>query len=244
MSNLHAILAHAILGSFSGWIAARAAKHFREGMGVGLIEPLRLILPNKKIWKNLRSNLADIKPSAETILTILLGAALFSVIGAVFPEPQRNWNLLFTALALIIAAVDRRQSFIPDTIVFMLIAAGFLRALYIYPSPLLFDAAAGLVAAYLIAALVQSLFDLKRQGAFFWGDLKLALALGVWLGFPNIAAAVFIASILGLVYGIAAYGIEGRKNPFPFAPFMTAGALFTMIFADDIETMILVNPYL
>ncbi len=68
------------------------------------------------------------------------------------------------------------------------------------------------------------------------GDVKLALALGVFLGWPDIILAIVFAFIIGSVYGLAAIalGRERMKSAVPFGPFLALGAMILVLFGNDI----------
>jgi leader peptidase (prepilin peptidase)/N-methyltransferase len=70
-----------------------------------------------------------------------------------------------------------------------------------------------------------------------WGDVKLAGLLGGVLAYLSWSALViggFGAFVLGAVVGVAAMSVgrAGRKTALPFGPFMIAGALLAIFFAD------------
>ncbi|MEU7551161.1 A24 family peptidase [Streptomyces sp. NPDC044571] len=80
-----------------------------------------------------------------------------------------------------------------------------------------------LAAAYLV------LFLINPAGMGF-GDVKLALALGVtlgWYGWGVWAAGAFLGFLYGALYGLGLVlkGPGGAKKGFAFGPFMAAGAL-------------------
>jgi leader peptidase (prepilin peptidase) / N-methyltransferase len=91
--------------------------------------------------------------------------------------------------------------------------------------------------------LVSSLGGMLSAGAFLlvlgllWkggmggGDIKLTALLGLVLGW-YVFLAVFIASLLGAVTGLAqiSSGARGRKDRIPFGPFLAAGAALTLFF--------------
>jgi len=80
-------------------------------------------------------------------------------------------------------------------------------------------------AAALTFFLLPALLSKKGMGM---GDVKLAGVLGLYLG-ADVAPALFIALILGVVVGVAIIGkagvTAGRKVKVPFGPFMAAGAV-------------------
>jgi prepilin signal peptidase PulO-like enzyme (type II secretory pathway) len=69
-----------------------------------------------------------------------------------------------------------------------------------------------------------------------FGDVKLAVLLGLILGFPNILAALFSAFFIGSVVSIflMAKKIKGMKSEVPFAPFLIAGTFIAMFWGDKI----------
>jgi leader peptidase (prepilin peptidase)/N-methyltransferase len=73
------------------------------------------------------------------------------------------------------------------------------------------------------------------------GDVKLALLLGLflgWLGLGHVALGLFLGFLLGAVGGILliALGIKTRKDPVPFAPFLAAGAVIAVLAGDASST--------
>jgi leader peptidase (prepilin peptidase)/N-methyltransferase len=72
-----------------------------------------------------------------------------------------------------------------------------------------------------------------------WGDVKLAGLLGgvlAYLSWSTLLIGAFGAFVLGAVVGVAAMagGCAGRKTAIPFGPFMIAGALLAIFFADPL----------
>ncbi|WP_162143472.1 prepilin peptidase [Alicyclobacillus herbarius] len=73
-------------------------------------------------------------------------------------------------------------------------------------------------------------------GGIGWGDVKLALSVGVMLGPKQGALALWIAFATASVVGVILrlLGAIGPRQPFPFAPFMLAGCGFCCLFASDL----------
>ena len=102
----------------------------------------------------------------------------------------------------------------------------------------LIGAAAGTIA--FLAIYYGSILIIKREGLGF-GDVKLAAAAGLLLGWQKFLLAMLIASVFGSIVLLALRSIrkdeQGRE--YPFAPFMVAGMLFSLFFGDH-----LINWYL
>jgi len=94
---------------------------------------------------------------------------------------------------------------------------------------------------HLLGALIAFLFFLfvylvTRGRAMGLGDVKLALALGLVLGWPDIGLTIMLAFILG---GIAGLFLLLRhkttmKGRLPFGPFLVIGSLLTVLFGERI----------
>lgn len=232
-------------GAAVGVIARLAANGWREGMGIGLFEPIWLLFVQPPVDDSQEEkDRAPPWPPASLAAILLMAAsvAAFFALALFFPQDQRLWLMGFTALMLIASAVDQKHYFIPDPIVFLLLALGLARCfdfngllLLETDIVLLQEAVLGFLAAYGFSVLLQSLFDVLGRQAFFWGDLKYALALGVWMGFPAIIWMLLLASLLGL-----AYSLISRRGYFPFAPFLSVAA-FTLLFTRDAVSAFLTN---
>jgi leader peptidase (prepilin peptidase)/N-methyltransferase len=99
--------------------------------------------------------------------------------------------------------------------------------IYYGPKPLLF-AVLSLIVLFLLFVLSAALFGFDKIGA---GDVKLAGAMGLVLGFPFIVEALIIMGISVLAFCLI--GITSRRltrsSTFPFAPFMMLGMSVSLI---------------
>ena len=149
--------------------------------------------------------------------------------------------------------IDIRLRIIPDELNIILVFLGIGRVLLESPHlvafqgtfvpsyALLFGAGSNIWSNHLLGALVGfAMFFLlvlvtKGRGMGM-GDVKLALALGVFLGWPDIILAIVFAFIIGSVYGLAAIalGRERMKSAVPFGPFLALGAMILVLFGNDI----------
>lgn len=91
-------------------------------------------------------------------------------------------------------------------------------------------AAAIFILMYLIKLLGNALFKKESLGD---GDIKLMGIVGLSIGIMNSLVALFIASVVGLLFSC----IITKKNKegiIPFGPFLLIGALITLYFSDII----------
>lgn len=68
------------------------------------------------------------------------------------------------------------------------------------------------------------------------GDSKLAAMIGAWLGWEKLLLAILVASALGSLVGVLAIALQklGKKQEFPFGPFLAIGAAFSLFCGDAV----------
>ncbi|MFC9427525.1 prepilin peptidase [Streptomyces sp. NPDC056987] len=174
------------------------------------------------------------------VLGALGCAALAAATG---PRPELAVWLLLAPFALLLALVDRNVHRLPDqlTLPLALAAAVLLGLAALVPGgPGAGDGADGsrswttaLLGGVVLGACYFVLFLINPNGMGF-GDVKLALSLGVvlgWYGWPVLGVGAFAGFLLGALYGVGLMVLRraGRKSVIPFGPFMIAGALLGLL---------------
>lgn len=123
---------------------------------------------------------------------------------------------------LVLAAVDALAFRLPDILTLPLVVAGIAAAWFL-SEPEIWDhvigAVAGLAMFYAIAALYRATRGREGLGL---GDVKLAGAMGAWLGWQPLPFAVLVACAVGLVWvGLATMrrgrDALGERIPFGIA---------------------------
>lgn len=86
-------------------------------------------------------------------------------------------------------------------------------------------------------------------GLFFWllivitkgkgmggGDVKLAVLIGLFNGFPINIVAIVLAFVLGAIYSgiMMAFGKKGMKDAIPFGPFLILGSVLAFVFGSQL----------
>src|SRR3989339_71779 len=71
-----------------------------------------------------------------------------------------------------------------------------------------------------------------------FGDVKLAILLGLILGFPNILVGLFLSFFFGAIIGIMLMILEKKnsKSEIPFGPFLIFGTFLAMFWGEKIVT--------
>ncbi|PVC97942.1 A24 family peptidase [Streptomyces sp. CS147] len=161
------------------------------------------------------------------LVTVLVCVALAAATGA---RPELVGWLVMVPVAVLLAVVDRRVHRLPDVLTLPLAAAAVL---LLGGAALLPGHAgswtSGLLGGLALGGFYLLLFLINPNGMGF-GDVKLALALGValgWYGWTVLFLGGFAGFLFGAAYGLALVLLRraGRRTGIPFGPFMAAGAL-------------------
>ena len=91
----------------------------------------------------------------------------------------------------------------------------------------------GALLAFAVIGLIILITRGKGMGI---GDLKLAVALGVIFGWPDIILILGLSFIIGSIYGVYLLirKMKGLKDSVPFGPFLILGALSVFFFGHEI----------
>jgi len=138
----------------------------------------------------------------------------------------------FAAALLALALIDWDTTLLPDDIPLPLLWGGLLASLAGFTGVPLAHAVCGAVAGYLSLWAIYWLFKLTTgKEGMGYGDFKLFAALGAWFGWQALVPIILMASVIGVVVGLALKFSSGLREGgyVPFGPFL-AGAGFTAMF--------------
>ncbi|MFF8259199.1 prepilin peptidase [Streptomyces virginiae] len=161
---------------------------------------------------------------------VLTGGVCALIAAAVGARPEAAAYAALAPLLVLLALVDRAVHRLPDVLTLPLAAAAaaLLGLAALLPGSagswrLALLGGGALGAAYLLLHLIN-------PAGMGFGDVKLALSLGValgWYGWGVWATGAFLGLLYGSLYGLALLlrGSATREQGFAFGPFMAAGAL-------------------
>lgn len=234
------VLLGSIVGSFLNVVALRLyVKDFLQSRSVcpscGTSLPSYDLIPLVSyLLLGGRCRFCHVPISLRYPLVELVGGAMFGILAAVASSPLSFViSATIFSLLLLIALYDLAHLIVPDTLVYPLIALSFtLTALTGVPSALLGGPI--LAAPFFVIAL------LSRGRAMGWGDVKLALGIGWFLGWESSLIAflfsIWIGGIVGLVLILMRGPLLGRRlatitmrSEIPFAPFLVLGGFLAYV---------------
>ncbi len=144
-------------------------------------------------------------------------------------------------LLFAVSIVDIDTQLIPDSVLIVGVIIGLAFAFFgdaITLTDSLTGAAAMGGTFFLIAFIGEYVMKKEPMG---FGDVKLSLMIGLFIGWKMAFLAIFLSSIFASVIGLGAIGLGKMKfgKPFAFGPFIALGALVSGIWGN-----VLVDAYL
>jgi leader peptidase (prepilin peptidase) / N-methyltransferase len=137
---------------------------------------------------------------------------------------------IFSSLAAIFM-YDFKHFIIPDKILFPAIIISLVYDVIVFRS--FFDI---IWAIAIGAGFFLMIFLFSNGRAMGFGDVKLAVLMGLFLSFQQILVALFLAFFLGAIIGIILmlFQKKGFKSEIPFGPFLIMGTFIAMFWGDQI----------
>ena len=189
-----------------------------------LIPVLSWIVLNRKC-RNCNSKISAMYPIVEFITALLVVCTVFFLPATLI---LLAW-IFFAPISVALSVIDLKSFRLPNSLV---LAAAISALLFVFLDSLFkgswneFQTA---ITTGLLAVLFLWTVRLISRGGMGMGDVKLALPIGLLLGYLGWESAVlglFMAFLLGALAGIALIVFRGasRKTALPFGPFMLAGA--------------------
>lgn len=185
------------------------------------------------------------KSIPDSPLTELSMSLLFILSYAVWPQAFHSialfqfvlW-LIFLVAFVALALYDLRWFLLPDSLVFPLIG---LAGIWVVGSWALgaswHTVANSIFGAGILAGLFFGLHQVSKGKWIGFGDVKLAIVLGLLAGSAvKVCLLLFFASFLGVIISmpLVIAGKANRRSKLPFGPLLLAGMIFVQLFGTDI----------
>jgi leader peptidase (prepilin peptidase)/N-methyltransferase len=158
----------------------------------------------------------------------IAGALLFAVFAAHIPSfPLLALRSVFVLVLVQVIFFDFEHRLILDRVSYPAMALALVVSLFGHPWWMGLASGLGVGLLFLLLALLgQAIF---KQDALGFGDVKLALFMGLLLGWPYVVQAVFYGVLLA---GLASVGVIVRnrsiKGTIAYGPYLAAGALIVL----------------
>lgn len=164
------------------------------------------------------------------IVEIIMGVLFFLN----FQFPSTNYYLLITSYCIIVLVVysavyDAKTMYLPDWSTYTLI---FLSLFFVRDINHLYSAIGATLFLYLLTFI-----KIRGQEGMGMGDVLLAIFMGLFLGWPRIIVAFYVAFIVGAIWGILYLWIFKKKKKetmVPFGPFLLLGTLVAWWWGEEL----------
>ena len=143
-------------------------------------------------------------------------------------------NMIIVTMLVFSAVFDAKYMILPDFSIVILIIVEGLRLLVVG-----FDWSF-VISAMGASAFLGFLYLITKGKGMGLGDVKLALFMGLWLGWPKILVAFYIAFIVGAVVGVVLMAKKKlkRKSLIAFGPFLILGTIIASFWGNEIVLML------
>ena len=140
-------------------------------------------------------------------------------------------SIIFILCLLYHTYTDMKSMLLYDKVTLLLAAVGVVRAFFEHQ---LLEALYGAGAMLVIMLLLYFV----SRGGMGEGDVKLAPALGIWLGLEQGLLCLLLAFVSGGIVGalLLLHRRGGLKQAIPFGPFLCAGAVVAYFWGIEIVT--------
>ncbi|MCU1370172.1 MAG: prepilin peptidase [Ilumatobacteraceae bacterium] len=178
-------------------------------------------------------------------LVELGNAALWVLAGVRFGDTIEviPYALLFSVL-LALSVIDLELYILPNKITYPSILVSLVAIPVIAvttaddPGAVILGAVIGAIgfAGFLLVILLAWELLMRKEGMGM-GDVKLAVLLGLWLGYINPLLCLFAliaSSLVGLVVGVVILAVRRESRPFPFGPWLAFGSILVIMFSGQI----------
>ena len=160
-------------------------------------------------------------------LCVLNGAVwvLSGMLTAYLPETVLI-SFLFTT-AVIVTIIDIRIRIVPNELLLVMIVIGIAFQAVQFGFMAILTSAICMIAMMVFFTIVAGIIGFDKVGA---GDVKLAGAMGLVLGYPNIISAMIIMCAGFVIFSVVGIVIRKltMKSMLPFAPFMMIGMVVAL----------------
>jgi len=176
-----------------------------------------------RLWQGNRGSLLLERHALVTLACLAGSLAAAAVLGATW---SALWLLLWGAAFLLVAVVDFEHRLVLNKVLLAMVLAGGALSL---AGPVLAPRPPEALAGGAVGLALFGAIALLGRGAMGAGDVKLAAAIGLIVGYPQVVSALFLGVVLGGLAALVAIlrGL-GRKAAIPYAPWLALGAVIAL----------------
>ncbi len=174
------------------------------------------------------------------LITGLLFVLAWAVIGL---QWQLSVVLLYISILIILSITDLESGYLPGLIIYPSIGIVLIITLVkiiagLYPD--VSSIAIGFISGFGFFFLIWCIGRLFKKEVIGFGDVIMGGLIGIMVGFPLVAAAIYVAVLMGglTIVLMMVFKLWKLNQPIPFALFLAAGAVVTLLWGREISILI------
>jgi len=148
-------------------------------------------------------------------------------------------GLVIITFLVFSAVFDLKYMILPDfsTIILTICAAVFL----FVETPYMASLQGKILSAIISFGFLYFLYLITKKKGMGFGDVKLAFFMGLFLGYPKIIVAMYVAFIFGALFGLGLmiFKKAGKKTKISFAPFLILGVFVAWFWGEKIINLMI-----
>jgi leader peptidase (prepilin peptidase)/N-methyltransferase len=174
------------------------------------------------------------------VLAVEIGTTLFfALLPTLIPEPRNLIvNSFFIAVLILVIVIDLEHKLILNVVTFPVTAVALAASFVVTPDENNIKLAAsgavlGLIIGYIMYGFGQLAFG---PGAFGYGDVKLAMAMGAMMGLHRIPFALIMGILLGGILSAVflVTRLVNRGDALPYGQYLAIGGIIMLIWGVQI----------
>lgn len=145
------------------------------------------------------------------------------------------YYLFLVSSFIIIFFTDLKYGIIPDKVILPAVLTTFFWLIVYRQDLILNHVLSGAVSFVFFISISLVFYVLTKKESMGAGDIKLAFLLGLFLGFPKIILALYLAFLTGAFIGLILILWKKKssiKDTIPFGPFLITGTLLSLFLGD------------
>ena len=141
--------------------------------------------------------------------------------------------LIVSSFLIVIFVYDLKHYLILDKVIYPLIALNILYNLLFMEQGVFINSLVSALGSFLFFLLI---FLISKGSWMGFGDVKLAFFIGLFLGYPNTAVALFLSFFIGAIIGLGLIILRKKtmKSEIPFGPFLVLSIFISLFFGAEI----------
>jgi leader peptidase (prepilin peptidase) / N-methyltransferase len=146
-------------------------------------------------------------------------------------------SAVFTSALIVLAFIDYRHKILPDHIVFPGIALGLVYAFFRRDGMRIGDALLGaLIGAGFLLLVYGAYYLVRKKEGMGLGDVTMMAMIGIFLGWLPALLTIILASLAGVLAGIAIIVVRKRDLQFllPYGTFLAPAAFVALVWGEGL----------